>query len=136
MTPEASAHLAKAEISLRKARSLLTLPSLRDNAARIAYRAGSHSAQALIFERMGQIAKTNRGLRTLFAELVDQDCRLNRTLTRFLGKGHQFEQLVDCEVTSRAPLTEAEAQEVIDFAKGFIDRVAHILAQPSMGTPS
>jgi uncharacterized protein (UPF0332 family) len=101
---------------LRKARSARAVPTLRDDAARVAYRAGSLSAQALIVERFGKIAKTHHGLRACFARLVDKEPRLDRTLTRFLGRGHQFEQLVDYGLAPQAEITESEVWQVLDLA--------------------
>src|ERR1700744_1971351 len=104
MSPEAAAYLAKARASLRKARSARAVPTLRADAGRVAYRAGSLSAQALIVERLGKIAKTHHGLPACFARLEDKEPRLDRTLTRFLGRGHQFEQLVDYGLAPQAEI--------------------------------
>src|SRR5580700_9678748 len=104
MTPEAESYLAKARTSVGKARNALDVPVLVEVAARLAYRAGSHSAQALIFERTGGAAKTHRGVRSLFARLSEDDLRLDRAFSSFLGRGHHFQQVVDHGVGPRAAL--------------------------------
>ena len=70
MTPEAEEHLDKAREALIKARGLLDVMHYSDEAARAAYLAGFHAAQALISERTGRIAKSHSGVRSAFARLV------------------------------------------------------------------
>ena len=70
MTPEAAEHLDKAREALSKARGLLDVMHYSAEAARAAYLAGFHAAQALISERTGQIAKSHSGVRSTFARLV------------------------------------------------------------------
>ena len=53
MTPEAEEHLEKAHETLIKARGLLEVMHYSDEAARAAYLAGFHAAQALISEWTG-----------------------------------------------------------------------------------
>jgi uncharacterized protein (UPF0332 family) len=83
----------------------------------------------LIFERTGRVAKTHRGVRSSFARLAASDPRLDRTLTQFLARPYQRKEVVDYGVGPyQASVTEAEAQEMIDTAAGFTDRIAEILA--------
>lgn len=60
MTPEATDYLAKARDYIDKAVSWLDAVHRGDEAARTAYLAGFHAAQALIFERARKVAKTHR----------------------------------------------------------------------------
>ena len=83
MTPEASDHLAKARDYLSKARSLLDVMHYSDEAARAAYLAGFHAAQALVFERTTRIAKTHSGLRAAFARLAKKIRALSGRLRAF-----------------------------------------------------
>ena len=73
MTPEAEEHLDKAREALIKARGLLDVMHYSDEAARAAYQAEFHAAQALISERTGRIAKSRSGVRSTFARLVKDD---------------------------------------------------------------
>ena len=82
MTPEAAEHLDKAREALSKARGLLDVMHYSDEAARAAYLAGFHAAQALISERTGQIAKSHSGVRGTFARLVNDDPQIDRALVR------------------------------------------------------
>jgi uncharacterized protein (UPF0332 family) len=85
VTPEAEEHLDKAREALIKARGLLEVMHYSDEAARAAYLAGFHAAQALISERTGRIAKSHSGVRSTFARLVKDDPRVDRALVRFPG---------------------------------------------------
>ena len=93
MTPEAAEHLDKAREALSKARGLLDVMHYSDEAARAAYLAGFHAAQALISERTGQIAKSHSGVRSTFARLVKDDPQVDRALVRFLGRAYRFKEI-------------------------------------------
>jgi uncharacterized protein (UPF0332 family) len=95
VTPEAADYLDKARSYVGKARDWLDAVHHGDEAARTAYLAGFHAAQALIFERTGKIAKTHRGVRSSFARLIGDDPRLDRTLTEFLGRAYRRKEVVD-----------------------------------------
>ncbi|MFZ0694784.1 MAG: HEPN domain-containing protein, partial [Alphaproteobacteria bacterium] len=75
MTPEASAFLAKAQHLLAEADTMLSV-GLNDAAGRTAYLAGFHAAQALIFERVGKVFKSHRGVQTEFLRLTKDDPNL------------------------------------------------------------
>ena len=127
MTPEAAGYLEKARDYLGKARDWLDALHRGDEAARSAYLAGFHAAQALIFERTGTVAKTHRGVRSSFAQLVREDGRFDRTLTQFLARGYGRKEVVDYGVGPDAIITEAEAEELLSLAVVFVDRVAQTL---------
>ena len=55
--------------------------------------AGFHAAQALISERIGQIAKSHSGVRSTFARLVKDDPQVDRALVRFLGRAYRFKEI-------------------------------------------
>jgi uncharacterized protein (UPF0332 family) len=98
-----------------------------DEAARAAYLAGFHAAQALISERTGRIAKTHSGMRSTFARLVKSDPRIDRTLTRFLAQAYKFKEITDYGTGPQATVSAAKAREMIDTAERFISRIAEIL---------
>lgn len=127
MTPEAKEHLDKAREYLVKARAMLEIMHYSDEAARAAYLAGFHAAQALISERTGRIAKSHSGLRSLFARLAKDDLRIDRAATRFLGRAYRFKEIADYGTGPQAVLTTSDAQEAIDGAARFIDDIAGIL---------
>ena len=127
MTPETSDHLAKAREYLSKARNLLDVMHYSDEAARAAYLAGFHAAQALVFERTARIAKSHSGLRAAFARLAKDDPRIDRTFTRFLARAYKSKEITDYGIGPQAVVTAAEAQEMMDLATRFVDRIAEIL---------
>jgi uncharacterized protein (UPF0332 family) len=128
VTPEAEDHLVKAREYLSKARELLEVVHFHDEAARAAYLAGFHAAQALISERTGRIAKTHRGVRNAFARLSKDDPRLGR-FTQFLGKAYRRKEVVDYHVGPQAVVSESDARELTSVATRFVDRIAEILAE-------
>jgi uncharacterized protein (UPF0332 family) len=127
VTPEASDHLIKAREYLNKARNLLDVMHYSDEAARAADLAGFHAAQALVFERTARIAKSHSGLRATFARLAKDDARVDRTFTRFLARAYQSKEITDYGVGPEAVVSSAEAEEMIDLATRFVDRMTEIL---------
>jgi uncharacterized protein (UPF0332 family) len=98
-----------------------------DEAARGAYLAGFHAAQALIFERTARIAKSHSGLRAAFARLAKDDARTDRTFTRFLARAYKSKEITDYGIGPQAVVSSAEAQEMIDLATRFVDRITEIV---------
>ena len=89
MKAETADYLEKARASLADARQIKVLP-LPHIAAREAYLAVFHAAQAYIFERTGKVAKTHRGVRSEFTRLSRTEPRIGRDLVTFLGTAYQF----------------------------------------------
>lgn len=77
MTPEARAYLQKARQSLDEASKIAAI-GLATAAARSAYYAAFHAAEALIVARTGKIAKTHSGVRTEFAPLSKEIPTIDR----------------------------------------------------------
>lgn len=65
MKAETADYLAKARATLADAQKIAALP-LPHVAAREAYLAVFHAAEACIFEQTGKVAKTHRGVRSEF----------------------------------------------------------------------
>jgi uncharacterized protein (UPF0332 family) len=131
VTPESEGHLRKGREYLSKARTLLDVTHFSDEAARAAYLAGFHAAQALISERTGRIVKTHRGVRSALARLSKDDIRFDRSLTQFLGAAYRRKEIVDYGVGPQAVVPEVDARELIDAATRFVDRIAEILVEES-----
>jgi uncharacterized protein (UPF0332 family) len=106
VTPEAEEHLDKAREALIRARGLLDVMHYSDEAARAAYLAGFHAAQALISERTGRIAKSHSGVRSTFARLVKDDPQVDRALARFLGRAYRFKEIADYGTGPQAVVTD------------------------------
>jgi uncharacterized protein (UPF0332 family) len=128
VTPETQEHLDKAREYLVKARGLLDVMHYHDEAGRAAYLAGFHTAQALISERTGQIAKTHEGVNSQFNLLTRGDDRVDAELRRFLQQAYNLKAVADYETGpgSIVPLERVEA--ALAAAARFVDVVAGLLA--------
>src|SRR5205085_1447748 len=113
---------------LEKACNFLNVLRYSDEAARAAYLAGYNAAHALVFTRRGRIAKTHRGLRSAFAELARDEPQLDPSFTRFLAEAYTSKEQTDYGGGNADPVTEDEAQQMIETAARFIDVMADILA--------
>ena len=127
MRPEAADYLAKAREDIGNARDWLDAVHRGSEAARVAYLAAFHAAQALIFQRTGKVAKTHRGVRSAFAQLTKGDTRFDQDLRRLLGRGYQRKEIADYGVGPQPSISETEAREMIDTVIRFIDCVADML---------
>ena len=76
MTPEAAQELAAARRHLGDAKAIAGL-DITYIAAREAYLAAFHAAEAFLLDRTGNLAKTHRGLRTEFARLARTEPRMD-----------------------------------------------------------
>jgi uncharacterized protein (UPF0332 family) len=98
-------------------------------AAREAYLAVFHAAEAYIFEQTGKIAKTHSGARSEFARLAKSEPRIGRDLVTFLATAYQFKTRADYAIGATAtPISAAEADAALATTARFINTVAHVLA--------
>ena len=97
-------------------------------AARSAYYAAFHTAEAFIVERTGKIAKTHSGVRSEFARLAKATPSLDKTFPAFLAQAYLCKEIGDHEVGQGANVTMAEANTAIATAERFIDAVTTLLA--------
>jgi uncharacterized protein (UPF0332 family) len=88
VTPEAKDYLDKARDDLDDARKIAAI-HLAKVAARSAYYAAFHAAEALIIERTGKVAKTHSGVRTEFARLLKDTSGGERAMLTFLAQGYK-----------------------------------------------
>lgn len=100
MTPEAAGHLDKARECLMRARIILAA-GIAEDAARAAYLAAFHGAQALIAERTGRVAKTHKGAHVAFARLTKDEPRIDMELRRFLPQSFNMKAVADYELGPR-----------------------------------
>jgi uncharacterized protein (UPF0332 family) len=133
--PEAAEHLDRAGEYLTKARNLLDVLHYNDEAGRAAYLAALHAAQALIFERTGQIASSHGGINSQFNLLTRGDPRVDAELRRFLPHAYDLKAVADYEAGpgSVVPLERVEA--AILAARRFVDVVAELLDDPPPADP-
>lgn len=84
MKPETADYLAKARYCLARARTIAAAEVL-DVAAREAYLAAYHAAEAYIFERIGKAAKTHHGMKSQCNRRARDEPRIGRELLAFLS---------------------------------------------------
>jgi len=127
MKAETPDYLTKARTTLADATQISTLP-LPHIAAREAYIAVFHAAEAYIFEHTGKVAKTHRGVRSEFTRLAKNEPRIGRDLVTFLGTAYQFKTRADYAIgPAAAPIVAAEATAAISTAGRFIDTISQVL---------
>lgn len=120
MTPEVRDFLSTARQCLADAKRLLALP-IPHIAAREAYLAGYHAAEAYIFHCTGKAAKTHSGLRAEFARLAKDEPRIDRNLVTFLAKAYELKSVADYGMNSAAKITKNDATAAIETAARFVD---------------
>ena len=101
MTPEADRFLQTAQKHLERARIMLSV-GLNEDTGRAAYLAGFHAAQAFIFEKIGKVLKTHKGVQTEFLRITKDDLCFKAELRIFLSHAYNFRAIADYE-TGPAP---------------------------------
>jgi uncharacterized protein (UPF0332 family) len=127
VTPEAARFLAKARECLADA--VLYQPLVPRIAGREAYLAAFHAAEALLYERTGNIAKTHRGLRAQFARIAKDEPRIDQTVSEFLGRAYELKSLADYGTGTEATISIATATAAIETASRFVDCVAGVIGE-------
>ena len=89
-------------------------------AARSAYYASFHAAEAYIFEKTGRIAKTHAGVRAEFSRLAKDDPLIDPSLLAFLPQGYRFKEIGDYDVKPGAVITMKQAEAAIVSAEEFL----------------
>ena len=125
MTPEAARELAAARRHLSDAKAIAGR-DIAYAAAREAYLAAFHAAEAFLHDRTGNLAKTYRGLRTEFARLARSEPRIDQSFSRFLANAYEVKSIADYG-TEPASLSPEAANAVIDTAERMIDAIAILL---------
>lgn len=127
MKPDTADHLRKARQMLADARTIAGI-SLHHVAAREAYLAAFHAAEAYIFEQTGKVAKTHRGVRAMFSRVAKAEPRISQEFVAFLGRGYELKSIVDYDTNDATPPISAErAGFAIDTAGRFIELMARLL---------
>lgn len=127
MTPEAEAYLGKARSDLDEARKIAAI-GLPQAAARSAYYAAFHAAEALIIERSGKIAKTHSGVRAEFARLLSAAPGAERWLLRFLAQAYKYKEISDYGVGLEAVIVDQDAAAAIASATRFVQSISELIA--------
>jgi uncharacterized protein (UPF0332 family) len=128
--PEAADYLNKARDDLEDARKVATI-GLAKIAARTAYYAAFHAAEAFVVERTGKIAKTHSGLRAEFARLAKETPKIDMSFPKFLTKAYLYKEISDYGTGSGAEITLRDAEDAITDAARFVDCIATLLHRVS-----
>jgi uncharacterized protein (UPF0332 family) len=134
MKQESADFLLKAREFLLKARDLLG--HWPDEAGRAVYLASFHAAQAFIFEKTGDIAKTHSGVRGRFGHLTKDDDRFDDELRTFLGRAYNFKAVADYETGPDARIPPERVASAIQISSRFVEIVAGILETDGQITSS
>jgi uncharacterized protein (UPF0332 family) len=120
LTPEAAVFLAQARDCLDAAEKIgaAGIPRV---ATREAYMAAFHTAQAILFERTGQVHKTHGGVRAAFGLLAKDSPLLGGDLGRFLARSYNLKDIADYRSAPAIDMATAEA--AIRDARTFVDRI-------------
>jgi uncharacterized protein (UPF0332 family) len=129
MKPESAKFVDQANIVLARADLMLTV-SLNEDAARAAYLASFHVAQAYIFERTGKTSKSHRGVQTEFFRLTKDDARVDPVLRRFLSQSYEFKSVADYLTGDEAVTSAAEAAEAVATSKRFVAHFTTLVSLP------
>ena len=133
MKPESTRFVEQAYIVLARA-AIMSGAGLNEDAARAAYLASFHVAQAYIFERAGKTFKTHHGVQREFFRLVKDDPRADSDLRRFLSRAYEFKSIADYFSGPDPVISPDDATQAIATAKRFVIHFADLTPVP--GSPS
>jgi uncharacterized protein (UPF0332 family) len=119
VTPEAAKYLEKAMEDLTEAQQIVAM-GLAKVAARSAYYAAFHAAEAYIIEKTGRVAKTHSGVRAEFSRLAKDDPLIARSMTTFLPLAYRYKEIGDYTVNPDVVITMPQAQSAVASATEFL----------------
>ena len=126
MTPEADRFLRKARKHLTRANIMLGV-NLHEDAGRAAYLAGFHAAQAFIFESIGKVLKTHKGVQSEFLRLTKNDSRFGANFRVFLSQAYNLKAIADYEEGEDSPFFAERSVDATKTAARFVDFIAGLL---------
>ena len=129
MKPQTAAYLAAADRAMSNAHGNLSI-KIADQAARLAYYAQFHAAQALIFERTHKIAKTHKGVNIQFHRLIKSETTSDQTLAHQLTRAYHFKEVADYETGTITIVTTDDAVAAIAAAEHFVTVIRQIPTDP------
>ena len=132
MTPETVLVLDRARDCLRDARRIAALP-IPHVAAREAYLAVFHAAQAFILERSGRVVKTHTGVRSEFARLTQGKTSIGREVTRFLAISFEMKTIADYGTRHEGNIPPEKALAAIATAERLIGAVVELIGRTDEG---
>ena len=133
MKPQTSAYLDSADEGIRDAKKILAI-NIPRQAARLAYYAQFHAAQALIFERSNKVAKSHKGVDKEFHRLALAEPTFTFGLAATLSAAYHFKQVADYEAGPVGAVTVADGGDAIAAAELFVMSVRRAIAPLPPGT--
>ena len=131
MKPETRAHIDRAFVLLRRARTSLTAmsqePLMAEDAARNSYYAAFHAAKALIFEQSNTVHKKHGSVHRAFAELVRNQPAVDAANRDFLPKAYDYKRIGDYDTGAGATISIADAKTAVAQAEIFVEVVIKLL---------
>ncbi|PWB79954.1 MAG: HEPN domain-containing protein [Methylocystaceae bacterium] len=127
MTPEAKLFLDKAHLHLEHSAAMLRV-ELNEDAGRTAYLAGFHAAQAFIFESVGRVFKSHRGVQTEFLRLTKDDPRFTSDHRIFLSQTYNLKAIADYETGPGANVSAERAARALEAGRRFVSQIASVLS--------
>jgi uncharacterized protein (UPF0332 family) len=131
MKPESARFVEQANIILARA-DIMLKAGLNEDAAREAYLASFHVAQAYIFERVDRTFKTHHGVQREFFRLSKDDARTDLGLRRFLSQSYEFKSVADYFSGPNPVTSAADAAEAVATAKRFVAHFAQLVPAPNL----
>ena len=126
MKPQTAAFLGAADRALAHAIANLGI-NIPDQAARLAYHAQFHAAQALIFERTDKISRQHKGVSKEFHRIARSEAGLPPGAAASLSKAYRYKEIADYDVGTVVPITYARARDAIATAESFVGAVRDVL---------
>ena len=100
-----------------------------NDAARDAYLAAYHAAQAYIVEHAGKAAKTHNGAHSQFAQLATVEPRIDQEMRRFLSDAYSMKAVADYEFGEGADIPKGRATDAVAKAAQFVERITDMLGK-------
>ena len=100
---------------------------LAEDAARNAYYAAFHAAQALIVERTGKAPKTHSGVHRQYHRLTQHEPAVPQAMRAFLNQAYDFKATADYDTAPPPRISPQRAATAIQLAERFLAVVSALL---------
>ena len=127
MKPETANCLKRAREALADAQ-MIAATAIYRVAAREAYVAAFHAAEGYIFERTERVAKTHRGLRTLFSEIAKSDPGIPTDFPGFLAETYELKSISDYGNDPAEIISAEKAAAAIKGAERFVITIEKLIS--------
>jgi uncharacterized protein (UPF0332 family) len=74
------------------------------------------------------VTKSHSGVRSEFGRLAKDTPSLDKTFSTFLEKAYGYKEIGDYRVDQGATVSDTEANDAIEAASCFVDRIAALVA--------